>query len=93
MLVNQVAYSTVINAFAQEGDVSSAERWFTGMIQDRISPNTVTFCSMIKAAANNGDVEHARLWLESPPYFRIVYRSTEICPDDVKALYIPVETS
>ena len=75
--VNRVAYSTVINAFAQEGDAKSAEHWFSGMIQDRIAPNTVTFCSMIKAAANNGDVENARLWLESPPYFRMSSLSTE----------------
>ena len=62
---NRVAYSTVINAFAQEGSVEAAERWFSSMTADRVVPNEVTFCSMIKACANKGDADHAMQWLQS----------------------------
>jgi len=53
------SYNSVINAFAQKGDVKRAEQWFKRMKEAQVQPNVTSYNSVINACAQKGDVNRA----------------------------------
>jgi pentatricopeptide repeat protein len=58
-----VSYTTVIDGFLKEGQVSKACNLFHGMKQQRVMPNVVTYTSIIAALFKARAVDKAELFL------------------------------
>ncbi|CAJ1372444.1 unnamed protein product, partial [Effrenium voratum] len=62
---NHVVYTSMINAYAQRGDVESAGAWFRLAKQQRqVRLNLWSYNAMIKACAKAGDSQRAQAWFD-----------------------------
>ena len=56
---NVVAFSTLIKACAQSGNVEAAEKWLRTMMDSGVEPDVVSFSTVINACAQAGNVQAA----------------------------------
>ena len=59
---NSTTYSSLINAYAKNGDPAGAEYWFGMMTSSGVEANEVTYNTMIAAFAKQGNVPRASHW-------------------------------
>mmetsp|Transcript_23588 Transcript_23588/g.54911 ORF Transcript_23588/g.54911 Transcript_23588/m.54911 type:complete len:526 (+) Transcript_23588:374-1951(+) len=60
---DKAAFHSVISAYAAEGNVDEAQRWFGTMLELKIKPNSITYNTMIHACAKARRATEAESWM------------------------------
>merc|ERR1719433_12829 len=60
---DNVAFSTVINAWAKTASTENALKCFNRMRHAKVNPNEVSYCNLINAYSRESDPDSAASWL------------------------------